>query len=320
MKNFQIFFVAVASLLLFKLAHADEASYISEVNTIEELYQACLNTIAKTDNIYCIKGKDETTSGQKKELSESVSSPYEILFKSANKNEIERNNPDDLGIIFQMKLGGDVPITGNVYHYGFVHIYKSFYAYSRAPVVKATASLYTVQPGRVGLGYYANNSVRNWFEEKLKVLPMAKLNSEDGKLIAAKYQAMVDEIFQKERDAQNRISEKTKPTCREIKFTGIGAFFPEDLNTVNKSKNKAELLDEYPMVCNTVSGGRNYNGAILNPWSRTQCKGIGFFQNQRGFIQSWTSDAYYVASDVNFNTGRMPVALWINRTSATCVK
>lgn len=294
---------------------AGETSYISEVKSINELYQVCLDTVSKTHNIHCINGRDETINVQAE-----TSSPYDVFWKAANKNEIERNNEEDLTTLYKMKVGGDAPSSGNKVHFAFVHIYRAFYAYSRVPVVKATASLYTVEPGRSGVGYHASKPIKAWFTNALKALPMVAVSSEDGRAVSAKYQAMVDATFQQERESVKQAADKTKPNCTEIKFTGIAAIYPEDLATVNRSKDKADLLAAHPLVCNTVSGGRNYNGAILNPYSRTTCKGISYFQNQRAIIQSWTANAYYIGTNVDLNTGRTPLAMWINRTSATCSK
>lgn len=317
-KPFSWFFIS--SILVSPFAFANETSYISEVKSIDELYQQCLNTVSKTYNIHCIRGKDETTNAKNDADQSKYVSPYSIFWNAANKNKVERNNEEDLTTLFKMKVGGDAPDTGSKFHYAFVHISKNFYAYSRVPVVKATASLYTVEPGIASTGYYANKSVQNWFDATLKVLPMAKVSSEEGRAISDKYQAMLDGAFQRERDDANKISEKTKPNCTDIRFTGIGAIYPEDLATVNRSNDKEDLLSAHPLVCNTVSGGRNYNGAVMNPYSRTTCKGASYFQNHKAKIQSWTADMYYIGTNVDFNTGRMPVAMWINRSNATCSK
>jgi hypothetical protein len=138
--------------------------------------------------------------------------------------------------------------------------------------------------------------------------------------MSAKYQSMVDATFQQEKESAKKVADKTKPNCTEIRFTGIAAIYPEDLDTVNRSNNKADLLAAHPLVCKTVSGGRNYNGAILNPYSRTTCKGISHFQNHKATVKSWTTESYYIGTNVDLNTGRTPLAMWINRASATCSK
>ena len=322
-KNVRIssLFLLAIGLIISTASKADETTYITEVKTIEELYQQCLETVSKTHNINCIKGNDETLKTGGNSSKDDIPTPWSIFRKASNKNEVDRNNEEDLRILFNMKVGGDAPNTGDVYHYAFLHIYKKFYAYGKIPVVMATASLYTVQPGRAGSSHHSSKIVEKWFSETLKALPITKRSSPEGSVIAAKYQALLDEDSQREREAINSSREKIKPSCTSIRFTGIAAVYPEDLATVNRSNDKDDLLSAHPMYCQKQTyGGRVVNGAVINPKSMTRCKGIGYFKNHKAEVMDWNDKSYYISTNVDFDTGRMPMAIWINKSDAVCSK
>lgn len=289
----------LAILFLAPATYADQYDYISDVNTIDRLYEACLETIARTANIHCIRGDDkvagETTTGE---------SPYDVFYNSANKTDLYRNNPEDQRVLESMKLKGSSPNTGSKIHYAFVTVYRDFYSYGRAPVVKATVSLVTVQEGRAGIGGYPDESVEAWLQEELASLPMARTNSAEGKQLSAKYQAMVDAAFQRQRDEAEKAKEETSPSCSEIVFTGIAsAAAPALIEQALASSDIEDTLARNPITCNGFS-----------------CYGIGYFSDQEGRIVNWDRDYYFVNSAVDFNVGRRDILLAIKREGAICVE
>jgi hypothetical protein len=191
-------------------------------------------------------------------------------------------------------------------------------------------------PAQYEVGYLLSENAVYKYGSSLDLLVAAEKSSKDWLAMSAgagnvQAKNLLDQITQeegknqalfaakeKERLEQEAVSAKTKPKCENIVFTGIAANFREDIATTNKSKDIADILSAHPLVCETVSGGRNFNGAIMEPYSRTKCKGVALLKNHRAKIIDWTPDMYYVSTEVDFDTGRMPLALWINRSSARC--
>ncbi|MCP5344561.1 MAG: hypothetical protein H7A05_08065 [Pseudomonadales bacterium] len=289
----------LAILFLAPAAYADQYSYISDVSTIDRLYEACLETVARTANIHCVRGEDkvagEPASGE---------SPYDVFYKSANKTDLDRNNPEDQRVLESMKLRGDSPNSGSKMHYAFVTIYRDFYSYGRVPVVKAIVSLVIVQEGSAGIGSYPDESVATWLQEELASLSMARTSSAEGKQLSAKYQAIVDAEVQRQRNEAERVKEETKPSCSNIVFTGIAsAAAPALIEQALSSSDIDDTLARNPITCSGFS-----------------CYGIGYFSYQEGRIVNWDRNYYFVNSAVDFDVGRRDILLAIKREDATCIE
>jgi len=162
--------------------------------------------------------------------------------------------------------------------------------------------------------------IDEWFQGVLSALPMYRLDQPEGQRFVAQLKAQADAEQQAKQERRERLQQRIKPECTRIVFSGVAAAHREDLDTVNGASDKGALVAAHPLACETVSGGRSVNGAILNPWSRTTCRGVGLFRGQAATVQDWTQNKYWVATNVDLDTGRRPLALWINRADARCAK
>lgn len=308
----------IASSLLPLTASADGASYYTDAESIDQLYQQCLEKLYKPHNIYCIRGKDETSNKVQKT---DVLDPRTRFFDAANRIVGKGPNDEALKILIEINVAGDSPASPYAIHMASVDIYKKFYAYGRVPIIAVSTSLDSFEQQGAGIIHHGTTSVTKWFNEKLKELPIVKVGSPEGNVFYEKNQALLNEATKKEKELNQIKSEKTNPNCEYITFTGVATVYPEDLVSLNKIKDKKDAISAYPLVCETKSGGTQLrDGGVLNPYSFTKCKGFSYFEKKKAKIVRWTADSYVVATNVDFNTGRMPLTMFINRQGAVCSK
>jgi hypothetical protein len=128
------------------------------------------------------------------------------------------------------------------------------------------------------------------------------------------------EKAQKDADAEQEAKHKrSAPPCMDLMVTGYATVYPNVLSQIYASQNASEALAYNPLQCETsVSGGHEYLGATIGGSQITQCKGITWLDGKQAHVLDWAKDMLRVGTEVDFDSGRRRVALFVRRRDATC--
>jgi TPR repeat protein len=133
-------------------------------------------------------------------------------------------------------------------------------------------------------------------------------------------QAKADEIAREA--AFEKDHEDTKPKCVNVTFTGIAAAGdPKFIGQVLASSNIEDTLARNLISCQYQGGG--YYGYLMGAGRRrvmATCNGVGYFKKKRAEIVDWSRAFYTIQTDLDFDTGRKPAELYIQRRDAKCIK
>lgn len=138
--------------------------------------------------------------------------------------------------------------------------------------------------------------------------------------IQKEVQAKADEIAREA--AFEKEHEDTKPKCVNVTFTGIAAAGnPNFIGQVLASSNIEDTIARNPINCRYW--GRDYYGYLMGAGRRrvmATCNGVGYFKKKRAEIVDWSRAFYTIQTDLDFDTGRKPAELYIQRRNAKCIK
>lgn len=130
-------------------------------------------------------------------------------------------------------------------------------------------------------------------------------------------------IFAKAQQAQDAEQEakhnRGAPPCNVVLVTGYAAVYPNNLERIYASPNARDLLAYNPLQCETVvRAGHEFQGATIGGSQITQCKGITWLEGKLSRVADWSKDMIRVSTEIDFDTGRRPVALFVRRQDAIC--
>lgn len=213
-------------------------------------------------------------------------------------------------------------------HYGLVGIYDSvppikvrvqFLGLPDQPLTQKEAEpLFERLKNKLGLvAYKEYENIGLDFETALKKV------SENDKRMEDEQRALMQIKADKKLAAtiaRKKEKEKIRPKCKSVYFTGYAAINSNHLAQVHHSDTPDELMAYNPIICTKKAwGGRLLrDGGIVNRNSMINCKGIGYFTHKIGTVIDWSSDILKIQTEVDFNTGRRPLDLYIVRKDAQC--
>ncbi|HWF63407.1 MAG TPA: hypothetical protein VN685_02220 [Rhizomicrobium sp.] len=112
-------------------------------------------------------------------------------------------------------------------------------------------------------------------------------------------------------------TEKNRPTCTTVRFTGPVAGAAAYLSQFEKLTREMSKPGVEPAIEDYLA--RNPIGcSFTRDGEATSCKGIDFLQNQPGFIIAWSADRFTVMTPIDFESGRKDAPLIIERKDAQC--
>lgn len=124
------------------------------------------------------------------------------------------------------------------------------------------------------------------------------------------------EAYRTEYRIREQERQATMPECKYIKFTGI-ATDPSDYYLIEKviaSRDIKGALAKNPFECRIIYGSGQFRVTA-------KCTGLAFLRDQKGSIQRWDKDHYFIYTTLKFESGqKLMVGLALRRKDAVCIK